>query len=120
MEIEKSNIKFIIIITILFLIIIFGLFYNPFQDNYYTITGHVVYMESSEGGCQHTDWSYVGFDDGRYFYCNPSVEIIDTLPVNVSYTFYLQDFDMGDGPGSWLDRIDNEYGDEIWRSCRYE
>ena len=88
-------------------------------NNYFTVSGIVIRTEVFHGGCQHTDFCNVYFNNGNSQWFNPSVEIAEFLPLNVSYTFYLRYDNNSDGTVLWCDRIDNQYGNEIWRSCRY-
>jgi len=94
--------------------------YDWFFNNpiYYCVQGEVVSFDVHYGGCQHTDFVFVEFSDGRNYKWNPSIEICEYLLVNKTYTFYLCDRDIGDGVFTAVDRILDESG-EIWRSPHY-
>jgi len=92
---------------------------NMFDNEYYIETGIVVKTEVFYGGCQHTDFCNIYFANNWSFWFNPSIEIVEFLPLNETYSFYLKEETNSDGLVILCDRIDNQYGEEIWRSCRY-
>lgn len=97
----------------------FILFLIPDDYGYEKIKGRVVRTEVSYGGCCSTDWCRVYFDNGTIVWFNPSIVFVDILPLNKTYIFYLRWDNTSSDVIRWCDRIDNEWGEELWRSCRY-
>lgn len=105
------NKSMLIIICGVVLLLFFILTYN---DGSFSVSGVVIKTESFWGGCQHTDFCNVYFEDGNTQWFNPSLDFVEALPLNRTYTFHLRYDNNSDGTVIWCNQIDDANGLKIY------